>query len=43
MFWARRAGLVTISEDNLASQQSLLADFQAEYDADLFGFTVTES
>ena len=41
MFWARRAGLVTLTEDNVASQQSLLADFQAEYDADLFGFTVT--
>ena len=41
LFWARRAGLVTLTEANLASQQSLLATFQEAYDADLFGFTVT--
>ena len=41
MFWARRAGIITLTTDNLASQQSLLADFQTEYGADLFGFTVT--
>lgn len=41
LFWARRNGLISFPEGNLGSQQDLLSTFQAAYDADLFGFTVT--
>lgn len=41
LFWARRAGLITFSPANYAGIYDLLGDFQEEYGADLFGFTVT--
>lgn len=41
MFWVRFTNSFTASSGNDAEIVNLLSDFQTEYGADLFGFTVT--
>jgi len=41
LFWARRRVNLTYTDTERAYPTDLLSEFQAAYDADLFGFTVT--